>query len=54
MVITLEVFLLLKIVFPILSFLVFPYEIKTCYFHVFEESCWNFDGNCIESVDYCW
>jgi hypothetical protein len=29
----------------------FPYEIKNCSFYVFEELCWNFDEDCIESVD---
>jgi hypothetical protein len=23
-------------------------------FHVFEELCWAFDGDCIESVDCLW
>ena len=28
-------------------FLVFPYEVENCFFYVCEESCWNFDSNCI-------
>jgi hypothetical protein len=31
-------------------FLFFPYEVESCSFHVCEELCWNFDGDCIESV----
>ena len=51
MVIPPEVLLLLRIVFAILGFFVFPYEIKDCSFPVFEELCWNFDGYCVEFVD---
>jgi hypothetical protein len=28
-----------------------PYEVDNCSFHVYEDLCWNFDGDCIESVD---
>jgi hypothetical protein len=30
----------------------FPHEIVNCSFCVFEELCWTFDGDIIESVDY--
>jgi hypothetical protein len=30
---------------------VFPYKVENCSFKVRKELCWNFDGNCIESVD---
>jgi hypothetical protein len=43
MVISTEVLLLLRIVFAILGFFVFPYEIENCCFHVFEELYWNFE-----------
>jgi hypothetical protein len=34
------------------GFFDFPYNLENCSFHVFEELCWDFDGECIESV-YC-
>jgi hypothetical protein len=35
-----------------LSWVVFLYEvIECCSFKVCKELCWNFDGDCIESVD---
>jgi hypothetical protein len=51
MVISPEVHLLFRIVLAILKFCFFPYEIKNCSFYVCEELCWNFVGDCIESVD---
>jgi hypothetical protein len=51
MMITLEVLLLLRIVFDILDFFVIPNEFANCSFQLYEELSWNFDGNCIESVD---
>ena len=32
-------------------FFIFPDEFANCPFHLSEELRWNFDGNCIESVD---
>jgi hypothetical protein len=29
-------------------------ELENCSFHVFEELCWDFDGDCIESIDFLW
>jgi hypothetical protein len=49
MVIPSEDLLLLRIVQAILG-----YEVENCFFHVCEELCWNFDGDCIESVDCFW
>jgi hypothetical protein len=55
MVIPQAVLLLLRIVFANLGyFLTFPDEIENCSFHVFEELCWDFDGDCIESIDCLW
>jgi hypothetical protein len=54
MVITPEVLLLLRIVFAILGFLFFPCEIENCSFHAFEELCWDFGGDCVESVGCSW
>jgi hypothetical protein len=34
--------------------LVLPYEVENCSFHDCEEFCWNFDENCIESIDCSW
>jgi hypothetical protein len=34
------------------GFLFFSYEVKNCLFRVYEKFCWNFDGDCIESVDW--
>jgi hypothetical protein len=31
--------------------LVFPYEVQNCSFHVYKESCWNFDEDWIEFVN---
>ena len=47
------VLLWLRIVFAILGF-AFPDEFENCSFHVFEELCWDFYGDCIEIVDYFW
>ena len=32
----------------------FPYEVENCSLHISKELCWNFDGDCIESVDCFW
>jgi hypothetical protein len=32
----------------------FPHEVENCPFKVYKELCWNFDGNCIKSVDCFW
>ena len=32
------------------GFFVFPYEVDYCSFKVCKELCWDFDGDCIESV----
>ena len=37
-----------------IGFFVFPYEVENCSFHVCEELCWNFYGDCIEPVDCFW
>jgi hypothetical protein len=37
-----------------LGFFVFPYEVEYCSFNVCKELYWNFDGNCIEFVNWCW
>ena len=29
----------------------FPDEFEICSFQVFEELCWDIDGDCIESID---
>ena len=31
---------------------IFSYEVDYCSLKVFEELCWDFDGDCIESVDH--
>ena len=31
----------------------FPCEIEYCSFNVCKELCWDFDEDCIESVNYC-
>jgi hypothetical protein len=54
MVIPPEVLLLLRIVFAILGFFIFPDEFVNCPFYFSEEFGWNFDGDCIESVDCFW
>ena len=33
------------------GFLVFPYEVEYHSFKICEEFCWDFDGDCIESID---
>jgi hypothetical protein len=33
---------------------VFLYVIENCSLHAYEELCWDFDGDCIESVDCFW
>jgi hypothetical protein len=35
-------------------FFFFPDVFENCSFHVFEELCWDFDGDFIESVDCLW
>ena len=35
-------------------FLIFPDEFSNCPFYLSEELSWNFDGDCIESVDCFW
>ena len=32
----------------------FPDEFENCSFYVFEELCWDFDGDYIESIDCLW
>jgi hypothetical protein len=54
MVIHTEVLLLLRIVFAILGFFALLDEFENCSFHIFEELCWDFAGNCIESLDCLW
>jgi hypothetical protein len=51
MVIPPEVLLLLRIVFAILGFFIIPDEFANCPYLLCEELSWNFDGDCIESVD---
>ena len=51
MVIPQEVLLLLRIVFAILGFLFFQMNFP---FYLSEELSWNFDGDCVESVDCFW
>jgi hypothetical protein len=46
-----EVLLLLRRVFAILGFFIFPDEFANCPFYLSEELSWNFDGDCIDSVD---
>jgi hypothetical protein len=50
------VLLLLRIGFAILFFFffAFPDEFENCSFHVFEELCWDFVGDYIESIDCLW
>jgi hypothetical protein len=54
MVIRPEVLLLLKTVFAILGFFIILDESANCPFYLCEELSWNFDGDCIESVDCFW
>ena len=35
-------------------FFAFPYQVEYCSFQVCEELCWDFDGDCIDSVDCFW
>ena len=37
--------------FGLPGFFVFAYEVDYCSFNVCEELCWDFYGNCIESID---
>jgi len=32
----------------------FPYEAESYPINVCDEFCWDFDGDCIDSVDYLW
>ena len=32
----------------------FFFFFENCFSHVFEELCWDYDGDCIESVDCIW
>ena len=48
----LEVSLLYRTVLVILDF--FSYEVEYCSFKVYEELCWDFDGDCIESINCFW
>ena len=34
------------------GFLAVLYEFEDCVFHFYKKSCWNFDRDCIEFVDY--
>jgi hypothetical protein len=45
---------IVKNCFHYVGFFAFPGEFENCSFHVFEELCWEFDGDCIESVDCFW
>ena len=44
-----KVLLLFMIVLAILGF--FTHEVENCSFKVYKKLCWNFDSDCIESVD---
>jgi hypothetical protein len=46
-----EVLLLLGIVFAVLDCFIIPDEFANSPFYLSEEWIWNFDGDCIESVD---
>jgi hypothetical protein len=48
-----EVLLLLRIVFAILGFLLFQMNLQIAFSNC-EELGWNFDEDCIESVDCVW
>jgi hypothetical protein len=54
MVIPPAVLLMLRVVLAILGFFDFPDEFENCSFYVFEELCWDFDGDCIKSIDCLW
>jgi hypothetical protein len=45
-----KVLLLFRIVLAI-WFFIFPYEIENCFYKNYKISCWNFDGDFIESLD---
>ena len=49
----LEVPLLYSIVLAILGFLFF-HIVEYCSLKVYDEFCWDFDGDCIESIDFLW
>jgi hypothetical protein len=51
-----SVFLFVCLFFGFLGFWVFCLSDKSenCSFDVFEELCWGFDGDCIESIDCLW
>jgi hypothetical protein len=53
MVIPFTVILLCSILLTLLSYFVYvlPYEVENCSFKTYKELCWNFNENCIESVD---
>jgi hypothetical protein len=40
--------------FPYPGFFVTPDEFENCSFYFCDELSWNFDGDCIESVDCFW
>lgn len=42
---------LFRIVFLLLSFVVFPYKAENCLFSFCEELCWSFISGCVESID---
>jgi hypothetical protein len=54
MVIPPAVLLLLTIVFPIQEGFTFPDEFENYSFNVFEELCWDFDGDYIEYIECLW
>jgi hypothetical protein len=41
----------MRIIFAILGFFI-PNEFENCSFQLNEELSWNFDGDCIGSVDF--
>jgi len=45
---------IVKNCFLCFGFFAFPDEFENCFFCVFEELFWDFDGDCIESVDCFW
>ena len=49
-----DVFLLLRMDFAILGFLLFHVKLHINFFRLNEELGWNFDGDYIESVDCFW
>jgi hypothetical protein len=51
MVISPKVLLLLRIVYAILGFLLFQMNLRIALSNSVK-NCWNFDGDCIESVDF--